>query len=154
MYNSDTFLILCIVLVVLSSVGGFLYYRENNKGHSLEQKNFLNKMRLKENKRLYSGSCGPGCEYQCNHGERCPNMEIKSSNLIKPNSLPQGQSISKKPILTKNLDLGYATNINHCSSNVNGVMKLKNHNRYGKVYPEGEQMYSFCVKGSNNPFDD
>jgi len=41
-----------------------------------------------------------------------------------------------------------------CASNINGVNKTIDHNRYGNNYlGGGNQSYSYCVKGSNNFFD-
>lgn len=67
--------------------------------------------------------------------------------------------IPKSPQLKTDLPLGYgstyagpySTNAG-CSNNVNGIMKMQKQNRYGEMYPDGKQMYAYCVKGSNNPF--
>ena len=40
-----------------------------------------------------------------------------------------------------------------CASNVNGVNLPLDSNRYGNLFPDGIQSYSYCVKGAPNFFD-
>lgn len=147
-----------IVIVIISLIliglliGYYIYVKQND----LKYKNEKFTKQSEESKRVYTGSCGPGCQFECDNKD-CPNMKLKGNKT--KHTLPKGQMYSSKPNLTKNLPLGYVpskvayTGISDCSGNINGVMKSKNENPYGKVYPEGDQMYSFCDKGANNPFN-
>lgn len=138
MSNHNTLLALILVLTFLIVIGAGLYYKEHHTQHSLEKENFMNAKRKEENKKLYSG-------------------ESEYDHVPHRKPVP-GQPRSSKPVMSKNIPLGYATNmatdVARCSGGINGIMKMKKRNRYGKQFPDGEQMYSFCIEGVDNPFDD
>jgi len=133
-----------IITLLIIAFGSYMLINKKVKEHlKTDEMSELKKL----GDRYFSGGCGPGCKFQCKHGEVCPNMKIKE----------KGKS---SPILKKNLPLGYGSTMggsysgnSSCSNNVNGVMKLQKENRYGKLYPEGNQMYGYCVEGSENIFD-
>lgn len=94
------------------------------------------------------GTQSPGSVFICNDMENCPNIVIK------------GCDKSKEIVnLRDNLPLGWGSTMtgpyaqNNCMSNVNGINKPSMRNPYGKVYPEGDQMYGFCEKGTPNAFE-
>lgn len=93
------------------------------------------------------GSNSPGSVFKCDNVRGCPNLNIKGC--------------AKKmdiPIVRENLPLGWGTTMtgpyadNNCLSGINGVNKASMENPYGRVYPEGDQMYGFCEKGIDNFF--
>ena len=152
---------LLLVITLLIFIAGLsLQIYNSKKGDNLDSQNANFRKETSEGKRLITGSCGPGCYFQCDSDENCPNMKLKG---IKPKHCkrnPKSRLISTTPKLEKNLPLGYASTISGpyagntaCSGNVQGTMKLASGNRYGKLYPEGDQMYAPCMQGTNNPFD-
>lgn len=126
---------------------------------STNKEKYTSEIDNSENK-LVSGSCGPGCEYQCYSQENCPNLKLKRHDCRGEQSLTSKVNWSYEPVLKSNLPLGYGSTMSvpyissSCTGNVNGVMKLSEGNRYGQMYPKGAQMYGMCVQGSSNPFDD
>ena len=94
-----------------------------------------------------AGSQSPGSVFLCDDVENCPNLTISGCDNRKENV-----------ILKENIPLGWGSTMtgpyagNNCMSNVNGVNKPSMRNPYGKLYPEGDQMYSFCEPGTPNAF--
>lgn len=101
------------------------------------------------------GGCGPGCVYQCDSKDKCPNY----SNVEEVNvNFGCGCGCEK---FIENLPLGNGGTIftydkGDCSSNVNGVNKKVYKNPYGKTFDgaSNNQMYGMCEEGSNNAFDE
>lgn len=159
--QTQSFSLLFVIILFIFIVGLSLQVYNSKKGDNLNSQNANFRKEALEGKRLITGSCGPGCQFQCDNAENCPNMKLKG---IKPKSCknnPKAGLISTAPKLEKNLPLGYGSTIAGsyagnaaCSGNVQGAMKLASGNRYGKLYPQGDQMYAPCVQGTNNPFDD
>lgn len=93
-----------------------------------------------------AGSVSPGSVFKCNNNDKCPPMVQSCGKVI---DAPQLES----------LPLGWGSTMtgpyadNWALSGVNGINKATLRNPYGKVYPEGKQMYGFIEKGSRNYFD-
>jgi hypothetical protein len=148
--------VLLIVIFIILAIGFLVQIYNSRKGDNLILQNAKFEKETTEGNRLITGSCGPGCYFQCDNAKNCPNMKLKG---ISPKNFTQNP-VSTSPNLEKNLPLGYGSTISGpysgnaaCSGNVQGAMKLASGNRYGKLYPEGDQMYAPCIKGTNNPFD-
>ena len=152
--------LILIIVFLIFIVGLSLQIYNSKKGDNLSLQNVKYQKQSLEGKRLITGSCGPGCQFQCDDADNCPNMKLKG---IKPKPCKHNPSpglISTAPKLEKNLPLGYGSTVAgsyagnaSCSGNVQGAMKLDSGNRYGKLFPEGEQMYAPCIQGTNNQFD-
>ena len=147
-----------IIVLLIFIVGLSIQIYNSKKGDRLNSQNIDYQKKALEGKRLITGSCGPGCQFQCDNAENCPNMKLKGVRPVPCKHKPEAGLISTAPKLEKNLPLGYGSTVSGpgnaaCSGNVQGAMKLASGNRYGKLYPEGNQMYAPCVQGTNNPFD-
>ena len=95
------------------------------------------------------GSYSPGSVFQCNDSD-CSMITTKGC----------ARKDTKGVMLKENIPIGWGSTMtgpyadNNCMSGINGVNKASMKNPYGKVYPEGKQMYGFCEKGVNNYFSD
>ena len=100
-------------------------------------------------KNYIAGSYSPGSVFKCKDPKNC--------SMIQSEGCPKKEDI---PTLRENLPIGWGSTItgpyadNNCMSNINGVNKSSGKNPYGKVYPNGKQMYAFCEKGVNNYFSE
>ena len=89
------------------------------------------------------GSYSPGSVFKCNNQKDCVNISV--------NGCPKKEDI---PTVRENLPLGWGSTMtgpyagNYAMSNVNNINRSSMKNPYGKVYPDGDQMYGFFERGA------